>query len=667
MDGKTADERAAADPTREIEDTGWLSRMGAGAVSSAISSFTRHDDHGHGRRATPAHGHSHGGVPCDGNHGMEAPSGSGTTVNHGHGIGIGATPSVTSGSATDGASLYLRAAEAQGKSPIDRFILACVLNAKGEAAAILAQAASTTESKPSMESVNESEAAQAAEEVARYGTKALLNTVDDIGYTAMHHACYRGNIETAEWLLQQPDLDLQVRTADAQHKLGATALHLAVSNGSLLLVKKILASGLEVDSRDNRKCTPLIIAAQYGETLITHLLLRLGADPLAVDHHQDTAMHWAAYKGHSELVSLYATGALSGCMVSMDQADEYGQTAMHLAALRGNDDTVKTLIELGADSAINDRNGRTPLKLAVDRRDPNDKKRTYGQIRVATLLEPKGYDLATFRRWWIGNPYQMYLIMSLMYVHTMYAYSVMLRSSLINARQHMVFVVLLFIMTFSWQVAHRMDPGSPDSSAKQEYTDAITEICDTGIEPWSKANGRKLCHTSREIRPLRAKYCKQLRKNVLRFDHNCPWMANTIGYRNQVWFYTYCWSATLALAYWPLLCWQWIHATEHASWHVTVSMIYQTPFALFGVAMWASQSHQAAMNLTTNEQINKTRYPHFNNGNPFDNGIVDNLLMYFQLKDSSKIDNPEWDPSKLRRSSELETAESSDAVIEMEM
>ena len=35
---------------------------------------------------------------------------------------------------------------------------------------------------------------------------------------------------------------------------------------------------------------------------------------------------------------------------------------------------------------------------------------------------------------------------------------------------------------------------------------------------------------------MRAKYCKELRKNVPRFDHFCPWTGNTIGRDNQLCF-----------------------------------------------------------------------------------------------------------------------------------
>jgi ankyrin repeat protein len=52
-------------------------------------------------------------------------------------------------------------------------------------------------------------------------------------------------------------------------------------------------------------------------------------------------MHWASYKGYSELVSLLIYFGLNA-----KRLDNFGQTALHLACINGSLSTVKLLSEL---------------------------------------------------------------------------------------------------------------------------------------------------------------------------------------------------------------------------------------------------------------------------------------------------------------------------------
>eukprot|EP01050_Picozoa_sp_SAG11_P023066 SAG11_NODE_4530_length_1862_cov_10.456041_1_plen_272_part_00 len=237
MEGKTAEEREAADPTREVEAPGWFSRMGAGSIWTTVNDYmtkSRHGHgHGHGGHSHASHGHSHNGVPCDGGHGAAPPP----VVNAGHGHGHG------HGSRLTGSAAILSAAKEQGKSLKDRFILACVMNdsnALEEAKKIYAEAKSLdAEEQPEMKNN------QMTENVGNCAAT-LMNDRDDLGYNATHHACYRGHFRTVEWLLQLPELDLTCRTTDTMHKLGASPLHLAVTTGSVKLVHMMMMMMMNV-------------------------------------------------------------------------------------------------------------------------------------------------------------------------------------------------------------------------------------------------------------------------------------------------------------------------------------------------------------------------------------------------------------------------------------
>mgnify|MGYP002054445018 CR=1 FL=1 len=50
------------------------------------------------------------------------------------------------------------------------------------------------------------------------------------------------------------------------------------------------------------------------------------------------------------------------------------------------------------------------------------------------------------------------------------------------------------------------------------------------------ASQTPLCHTCHVVRPLRSKHCVISKRCVSTFDHFCPYIGNTIGGGNYIWF-----------------------------------------------------------------------------------------------------------------------------------
>lgn len=113
----------------------------------------------------------------------------------------------------------------------------------------------------------------------------------------------------------------------------ATALTGAAARGDLGEVKKLLASGVDLNERDDNGFTALGAAAYQGKTNIVKFLVERGAD-----------------------VNFRHT---------MSGSDLEGSTPLHFASYRGRVDTVRTLIELGADVNARNKHNWTPLHLAV--------------------------------------------------------------------------------------------------------------------------------------------------------------------------------------------------------------------------------------------------------------------------------------------------------------
>lgn len=81
-------------------------------------------------------------------------------------------------------------------------------------------------------------------------------------------------------------------------------------------------------------------ACMFGRTATAAFLLGMGALNHLMDINGDTAMHWAAYKGHADLIRLLV---YSGA--SLQKPDHFGSTPLHLACLSGSVTCVKLLCE----------------------------------------------------------------------------------------------------------------------------------------------------------------------------------------------------------------------------------------------------------------------------------------------------------------------------------
>merc|ERR1712029_1145929 len=95
-----------------------------------------------------------------------------------------------------------------------------------------------------------------------------MNTKDDDGWTAWHWACYYGQTETAQLIIQNSkEFDIELNAKDDE---GSTALHWACKNGRKEMVQMILKNwkefGIDIKAQDNDGETALdLINEKDGE------------------------------------------------------------------------------------------------------------------------------------------------------------------------------------------------------------------------------------------------------------------------------------------------------------------------------------------------------------------------------------------------------------------
>eukprot|EP01061_Rhynchopus_euleeides_P000233 TRINITY_DN10169_c0_g1_i2.p1 TRINITY_DN10169_c0_g1~~TRINITY_DN10169_c0_g1_i2.p1 ORF type:complete len:529 (+),score=177.38 TRINITY_DN10169_c0_g1_i2:85-1671(+) len=121
--------------------------------------------------------------------------------------------------------------------------------------------------------------------------------------------------------------------------------------------------GLHVASA-RRSRTLLHCVARKGDSDATRLLLRHGVDADAVDEKGRTALLYAAYHGHAEVVQDLLSGQ-GRARATIGKACDNGTFPLLEAARRGHCDVVARLLESGADPNAATPTGTTPLHCAA--------------------------------------------------------------------------------------------------------------------------------------------------------------------------------------------------------------------------------------------------------------------------------------------------------------
>ena len=177
---------------------------------------------------------------------------------------------------------------------------------------------------------------------------------NDAGYSPLGAAVTRGNVDIARQLL--------ARHAPANDDFGSkrdvrrhTPLHIAVEAGHTELAALLLEHGARADARADKGITPLHIAASRGAdspTLLGIMLQRHGGAGAAfnvdaADEDGHTPLMRAARR--RGLGAVAAVRALVAARATVDAANRMGRTALIMAVLQGEEETLRVLLEAGAD------------------------------------------------------------------------------------------------------------------------------------------------------------------------------------------------------------------------------------------------------------------------------------------------------------------------------
>ena len=139
-----------------------------------------------------------------------------------------------------------------------------------------------------------------------------------------------------------------------------TALHMAANYGHSAVTSILIEHGANVAAIDFNQQTPLHLAAESGHSTATSILISHGAHTTNIDKNQRTPLHLAAKSGRTDVVSTLVKQGAKTAAIDLNQ-----QTTLHLAAESNHSAAINILVKYGANITAIDSNQRTPLHLAV--------------------------------------------------------------------------------------------------------------------------------------------------------------------------------------------------------------------------------------------------------------------------------------------------------------
>lgn len=194
-------------------------------------------------------------------------------------------------------------------------------------------------------------------------------------YRGLHAAAARGDVA---------DIEARVAAAENREALDArqrTPLHVAVYGKQHDAARTLIRLGADPNKLDVDRYDIITIAAVANDLPMLKVALEGGGNPRAVTSRYDgTALIAAAHLGHAEVVRM-----LIAAHAPLDHVNNLRWTALIESIVLGDGgnnhtETLRALVDAGANVNIPDGSGATPLQLA----------RSRGHRDMVAILEQAG-------------------------------------------------------------------------------------------------------------------------------------------------------------------------------------------------------------------------------------------------------------------------------------
>ena len=191
---------------------------------------------------------------------------------------------------------------------------------------------------------------------------AKIKVYNRVGLTPFHLALQNDDVDVCEFLLQKVSKLVEQPTIN---KTGNYPMHTACENGNADMVKLLIRKGSGLTMFNNLGVSPIEVAIRSGRSEIVNLILQ--KNPRIIKNKNAfglSLLHTAVLCREIDILKELLNG---GTLCVNAQTFQMKSTPLHSACREsnGSKEIVKLLLEKDAPPYILDKNGDTPLHLAI--------------------------------------------------------------------------------------------------------------------------------------------------------------------------------------------------------------------------------------------------------------------------------------------------------------
>lgn len=194
----------------------------------------------------------------------------------------------------------------------------------------------------------------------------VLQITDQLGFTILHKLSslnlYEECLELLDLIINNLTKYEFISFVNQKNKSGFTALHYACYNGNIKLIKLLINYGADINMINNNGLNVLHLAAQGNQsTPLYYFIHKYKMNINTIDKLGNTPLHWACFYNNDKSLNFL----LLCDEININIKNKSGFTALHFSVLGNNINAIKKLILAGADISIKNNNNETCLDLAI--------------------------------------------------------------------------------------------------------------------------------------------------------------------------------------------------------------------------------------------------------------------------------------------------------------